>query len=50
MVQIMAWQSPGRRQAIIWINAGILLIVPLGTYLSEISVSKDPIDNKFALL
>ena len=28
--------SPGRRQAIIWTNAGTLLIGPLGTYLSEI--------------
>ena len=28
--------SPGRRQAIIWTNAGILLIGPLGTNLSEI--------------
>ena len=28
--------SPGRRQAIIWINAGILLIGPLGTNFSEI--------------
>ena len=27
--------SPGRRQAIIWTNAGILLIGPLGTNLSE---------------
>ena len=27
--------SPGRRQAIIWINAGILLIGPLGTNFSE---------------
>ena len=27
--------SPGRRQAIIWSNAGILLIGPLGTNLSE---------------
>ena len=27
--------SPGRRQAIIWINAGILLIEPLGTNLIE---------------
>ena len=26
---------PGRRQAIIWTNAGILLIVPLGTNFSE---------------
>ena len=30
--------SPGRRQAIIWINAGILLIGPLGTNFSEILV------------
>ena len=28
--------SPDRRQAIIWPNAGILLIGPLGTYFSEI--------------
>ena len=28
--------SPGRRQTIIWTNAGILLIGPLGTNLSEI--------------
>ena len=28
--------SPGRRQAIIWTNDGILLIEPLGTNLSEI--------------
>ena len=28
--------SPGRRQAIIWINTGILLIVPLETNFSEI--------------
>ena len=27
--------SPGRRQAIIWTNAGISLIVPLGTNFSE---------------
>ena len=27
---------PGRRQAIIWTNARILLIEPLGTILSEI--------------
>ena len=27
--------SPGRRQAIIWTNTGILLIWPLGTNLSE---------------
>ena len=29
---------PGRRQAIIWTNAGILLIGPLGTIISEISI------------
>ena len=28
--------SPGRRQAIIWINAGIVLIPTLGTNFSEI--------------
>ena len=27
--------SPGRRQAIIWTNAGLLLTGPLGIYLSE---------------
>ena len=30
--------SPGRRQAIIWTIAGILLIGPLGTNFSEISI------------
>ena len=30
--------SPGRRQAIIWTNAGILLIGPLGTNLREILI------------
>ena len=30
--------SPGRRQAIIWTNAGILLIGPLGTNFSEFSI------------
>ena len=30
--------SHGRRQAIIWNNAGLLLIVPLGTNFSEISI------------
>ena len=30
--------SPGRRQAIIWTSAGILLIGPLGTNVSEILV------------
>ena len=36
------FKSPGdaymRRQAIIWTNAGILLIGPLGTNFSEISI------------
>ena len=31
--------SPGRRQAIIWNNAGILLIGPLGTNVSEILIA-----------
>ena len=30
--------SPGRRQAIIWINAGIMLIGPLGTNFNEILI------------
>ena len=30
--------SPGRHQAIIWTNAGILLIGPLGTNFSEILI------------
>ena len=30
--------SPGRRQAIIWTNAGILLIGPLGTNFNELSI------------
>ena len=30
--------SPGRRQAIIWTNAGILFIGPLGTNFSEIFI------------
>ena len=30
--------SPGRRQTIIWTNAGILLIGPLGTNYSEILI------------
>ena len=30
--------SPGRRQAIIWNNAGLLLIEPLGTNFREISI------------
>ena len=30
--------SPGLRQAIIWTNAGILLIGPLGTNFSEILI------------
>ena len=31
--------SPGRRQAIIWTNAGILLIGPLGTKFSQILIT-----------
>ena len=30
--------SPGRRQAIIWTNAGLLLIGPLGTNFNEILI------------
>ena len=30
--------SPGRRQAIIWTNAGMLLIEPLGTNFNEILI------------
>ena len=30
--------SPGRRQSIIWTNAGIVLIGPLGTNFSEILI------------
>ena len=30
--------SPGRRQVIIWTNAGILLIGPLGTNFSEVEI------------
>ena len=30
--------SPGRRQAIIWTNAGILIIGPLGTNFIEILI------------
>ena len=33
--------SPGRRQAIIWTNDGILLIGPLGTNFSEILIEID---------
>ena len=31
--------SPGRRQAIIWTNAGIMLIRPLGTNFSEMLIA-----------
>ena len=34
--------SPGRRQAIIWTNAGILLTGPLGTIFSEILIENSP--------
>ena len=33
--------SPGRRQAIIWTNAGILLIAPLGINFSKVLIIKD---------
>ena len=35
--------SPGRHQAIIWTNAGKLLVGPLGTNFSEISIENSPI-------
>ena len=35
---------PDRRQAIIWTNAGILLIGPLGTNFSEIVIETDPFE------
>ena len=38
--------SPGRRQAIIWINAGILLTGPLGTNFSEIIIEIDTFSLK----
>ena len=38
--------SPGRRQAIIWTNAGILLIEPLGTNFSEILSQIHPFSFK----
>ena len=38
--------SPGRRQAIIWTNAGILLIGPLGTNFSEILIEIVPFSFK----
>ena len=40
-VSIIGWDnglSPGRRQAIIWTNAGILLIWPLGTNFNKTSI------------
>ena len=38
--------SPGRRQAIIWTNANILLIWPLGTNFSEIFIETLPFSFK----
>ena len=38
--------SPGRRQAIIWTNDGILLIGPLGTNFSEILIEIDTFSFK----
>ena len=42
--------SPGRRQAIIWTNAGILLIGPLGTNFSEILIRVQTFSFKKMLL
>ena len=42
--------SPGRRQAIIWTNTGILLIRPLGTNFSEISIGIQTLSFKKMLL
>ena len=42
--------SPGRRQAIIWTNAGILLIEPLGTNFSEILIEIHTFSFKKMLL
>ena len=39
--------SPGRRQAIIWTNVGILLIRPLGTNFSEIVIEIQTFSNSF---
>ena len=42
--------SPGRRQAIIWTNAGILLIGPLGINFSEILIEINTVSfNKMHL-
>ena len=38
--------SPGRRHAIIWTNAGILLIGPLGKNFSEILITIEPFSLK----
>ena len=38
--------SPGRRQAIIWINVGILLIGPLGINFSEILIENETFSFK----
>ena len=38
--------SPGRRRAIIWTNAGILLIRPLGTNFSEVLIGIQPFSFK----
>ena len=41
--------SPGRRQVIIWTNAGILLIGPLGTKFSEMLIAIDTFSFKCIL-
>ena len=42
--------SPGRRQALIWTNAGILLIGPLGTNFSDILIRIQTFSFKKMLL
>ena len=38
--------SPGRRQAIMWTNAGVLLIGPLGTNSSEILIGNEAFHSR----
>ena len=41
--------SSGRRQAVIWSNAGILLLWPLGTTFSEIDIKIHNVLNVFCI-
>ena len=48
--KLLVKRAPGRRQAIIWNNVGILFIGPLGTNFSEIVIEiyiylKNPFEN-----